>query len=83
MATLTIRNVDEDIRDHLRRQAARHRRSMEAEVRAILAGDLRQKTIRPGTIANRIHKRFAAIGGGDDLPLLESPPLGNPVVFDK
>lgn len=37
MAAITVRNLDESVRDELRVRAARHGRSMEAEVRAILA----------------------------------------------
>ncbi|MBS0318394.1 MAG: plasmid stabilization protein [Proteobacteria bacterium] len=37
MAILTIRNVPDDVHRALRLQAARHNRSTEAEVRAILA----------------------------------------------
>lgn len=37
MATLTIRDLDNDVRDRLRIRAAQHGRSMEAEVREILA----------------------------------------------
>ncbi len=37
MATLTIRGLDDDVRDRLRLRAATHGRSMEAEVRSILA----------------------------------------------
>ena len=36
MATLTIRNVPEEVRERLRLRAAQAGRSMEAEVRAIL-----------------------------------------------
>lgn len=36
MATLTIRNLPEEVRERLRVRAARRGRSMEAEVRAIL-----------------------------------------------
>ena len=36
MATLTIRNLSDQTRERLRVRAARHGRSMEAEVRAIL-----------------------------------------------
>jgi plasmid stability protein len=36
MATLTIRNLPDDVHDALRRQAAEHRRSMEAEAREVL-----------------------------------------------
>jgi hypothetical protein len=37
MATLTIRNLPDEVRDALRRRAAEHRRSMEAEARAVLS----------------------------------------------
>jgi plasmid stability protein len=36
MAVMTIRGLDDDVRDKLRIRAAQHGRSMEAEVRAIL-----------------------------------------------
>ena len=36
MATLTIRNLPDDVHDALRRRAAEHRRSMEAEAREVL-----------------------------------------------
>ncbi|KAB2900595.1 MAG: plasmid stabilization protein [Dokdonella sp.] len=36
MATMTIRNLDEDVKRRLRLQAAQHGRSMEEEARAIL-----------------------------------------------
>lgn len=36
MAVMTIRNLDDDVRDRLRVRAAEHGRSMEAEIRAIL-----------------------------------------------
>lgn len=36
MSTLTIRQVDEDVKKRLQVRAAKHGRSMEAEVRAIL-----------------------------------------------
>lgn len=36
MATLTIRNLPDDVRERLKIRAARRGRSMEAEVRAIL-----------------------------------------------
>jgi antitoxin FitA len=40
MATLTIRNVDEALKTHLRIRAAEHGRSMEEEVRCILRQEL-------------------------------------------
>lgn len=81
--TLTIRNVDHEIHEHLRKQAAIHGRSMEAEVRDILITDMKRKHTKPGTIARRIHKRFTAIGGGEDLPLPERELVGDPVTFEE
>jgi hypothetical protein len=49
MATLTIRNVDPELREALRVRAARHGRSMEAELRQILKKTLRQV---PGIMAS-------------------------------
>ncbi|MFC3851346.1 plasmid stabilization protein [Salinispirillum marinum] len=61
MATITVRNLDEELKAELRVQAARHGHSMEEEVRAIL----RQAVIKPqqGKLGSRIHQRFAAEGG--------------------
>lgn len=68
MATLTIRDLDDELRSRLRVRAAGHGRSMEAEVRAILSEALAKPsaTERLGT---RIHQRFADVGGLD----LEQP----------
>jgi len=49
MATLTIRNLPDRVRDELRVRAARNGRSMEAEVRTVLSesvGDERQPLSR-------------------------------------
>ncbi|MEM7603170.1 MAG: plasmid stabilization protein [Verrucomicrobiota bacterium] len=42
--TLTIRNLDAEVKQRLRIQAARHQRSMEAEAREILAAGLEDTT---------------------------------------
>jgi plasmid stability protein len=62
MATLTIRNLDDELRVRLRVRAARHGRSMEAEVRAILGEALAERSASD-RLGTRIHQRFAAIGG--------------------
>ena len=76
MATLTIRNLDEQVKQQLRLRAARHRRSMEEEVRAILRETIRNE---PGPAAEtpglgtRIHQHFAPLGGVElELPLRAS-----------
>ena len=62
MATLTIRDLDDSIRDELRVRAARHGRSMEAEVRAILKAAV-AAPVETGGVGTRIHQRFAELGG--------------------
>lgn len=80
MATLTIRGLDEDTHARLRVRAAQHGRSMEAEVRAILAEYLASPAPESG-LGSRIHARFAALGGADlDVPARSDPPRA--AVFD-
>jgi plasmid stability protein len=68
MATLTIRGLDDGTKARLRVSAARHGRSMEAEVRAILA-DVLPPQPPSGGFGSRVHARFASVGGAElDLP---------------
>ncbi|RFQ34516.1 FitA-like ribbon-helix-helix domain-containing protein [Pseudomonas sp. ATCC 13867] len=68
MASITIRNLDEDLKAKLRVVAANHGRSMEEEVRVILAQALSRDEKRRG-LGSRIHARFASVGGADiELP---------------
>ncbi len=76
MATLTIRNLDEELKTTLRVQAALHGQSMEEEVRAIL----RQALIRPNPatgLGQRLITRFQAVAGELAVPprsLPRTPP---------
>lgn len=66
MAVLTIRNLPAEVHRALRRRAALHRRSTEAEVRAIL-----EEAVRPQSRL-RIGSRLAEIGaevGGFDMAI--------------
>lgn len=47
MASITIRNLDDDVKEALRRQAAANGRSMEEEVRLLLAGSGQQAVVVP------------------------------------
>lgn len=68
MATLTIRNLDDDLKTQLRTEAASHGHSMEEEARLILRRALSPGRVRAG-LGRRIHQRFSALGGVDlDLP---------------
>lgn len=70
MATLTIRNIEDELKIRLRIEAAQHGHSMEEEVRCILRKVLyRESTVSRG-LGSRIHRRFAEIGGIDlELPM--------------
>ncbi|KAA1250747.1 Arc family DNA-binding protein [Mycobacterium simiae] len=68
MATLTIRDFDEELKSALRVRAAQHGRSMESEVREILRTVLERPAGGPG-MGTRIRQRFSETGGVDlDLP---------------
>jgi plasmid stability protein len=68
VASLTIRNFDDELKALLRLQAARHGCSMEQEARDILRREVSSNVPASG-FAQRIHLRFAALdGGGDALP---------------
>jgi antitoxin FitA len=58
MATLTIRNVDAAAKERLRMRAARHGRSMEAELRAILNSALGSDEDHEPNLAESIRRRF-------------------------
>jgi plasmid stability protein len=82
MASITIRNLDDDVKARLRIAAARHGCSMEEEVRRILRRTL---AVEDGAsqLGTRIHKRFAELDGLDlpdpdrsaprDAPVLTGP----------
>jgi antitoxin FitA len=77
MATLTVRSLDEVTKTQLRLQAARHRRSMEEEVRTILRDSLSWGALKPDGpgLGQRIHAHFAALGGVElELPERSSQP---------
>lgn len=68
MASITIRNLDDAVKQSLRVRAAQHGRSMEEEARDILrrAVELQAPS---GNLGASIQRRFAPHGGVDlDLP---------------
>lgn len=64
MALLTIRNLDDDVKERLRVRAARNRRSMEAEARAIL-----KDALAPGQTFSVARFRKAIKGLEVELPI--------------
>ena len=69
MATLIVRNLDNSLKERLRRRAAEHGRSMEAEVRAILRAAVAERPARSGNLLRSIRETFEPLGGVElDIP---------------
>ncbi|VVQ25648.1 FitA-like ribbon-helix-helix domain-containing protein [Pseudomonas fluorescens] len=69
MASITIRNLDDAIKEQLRIAAAHNGHSMEEEVRLILGRAL-ATVDRAGGLGSRIRNRFNDVGSVDlDLPI--------------
>lgn len=67
MGSITIRNLDDDLKARLRLRAAQHGLSMEQEVRNILQRTLAgEPTVTNGLdFAMRINQRFSGLGAED------------------
>jgi antitoxin FitA len=65
MASITIRNLDEQTKAKLRVRAAHHKRSMEDEARNILRTALAEDAVTPRNLAESINGHFQPLGGVD------------------
>ena len=80
MASITVDNIDDGLKQRLRVRAAGHGRSMEEEAREILR-EVVDNGLPPDDLAAAIRKRAAALGGVDlDIPERES--MREPIRFD-
>ena len=80
IASITIRNLDDDVKTRLRTRAAGNGHSMEEEARLILREAVGREA-EPENLAAFIHECFAPYGGVE----LELPPRGpmrDPPRFD-
>ena len=86
MTSITVRNIEDDLKRRLRIRAAEHGHSMEEEARRILRSALGEV---PGPardsekgLGTQIHELFKPLGGVDGI---EFPRLGGPrpVHFDQ
>jgi plasmid stability protein len=74
MAALSIRDLDDSVKEKLRLRAARNGRSMEAEIRAILTSAVTDEAPRTD-LFHALTERFARLGGVDlDIPARTTPP---------
>ena len=81
MATITIRNLDDALKQKLRQRAAKHSRSMEEEAREILRASLTRRRTAPKNLATSICGRFSSVGGVE-LELPERDPPREPPGFE-
>jgi len=72
MASITVRNLDDDVKTRLRVRAAEHNRSMEEEVRIILRDAVTGRRAGPRNLAAFTRECFASVGGVEP----ELPPRG-------
>ena len=82
MASITIRRLDDTIKARLRTRAARHGRSMEAEVRDILQCAVAAQPRKQQHLADAIRARLAHLGGVE-LPEYPRQPLREPPNFNE
>ena len=80
MASITIRNLDDDVRMRLRVRAAEHHRSMEEEVQIILREAVEHREI-PRNLAEIARSHFGP-NNGVELELPPREPGRAPPSFD-
>ena len=80
MASITIRNLDDDVKTRLRVRAASHGRSMEEEARLILREAVGRKP-SSRNLASIIRAHFGP-SSGVDLELPSREPIREPPRFD-
>ena len=80
MTSITIRNLDDALKQRLRVRAATHGRSMEEEARNILRTSLNQEAAQPTNLAAAIRALFSPLGGVD-LPEVPREPMREPPDF--
>ena len=81
MASITVRNLDDDVKQRLRVRAAVNGRSMEAEAREILKSALAVEAGPAGNLGTVIHELLAPYGGVElDIPPREQ--MREPPKFD-
>lgn len=82
MAQLLVRDLDDDVKERLRRLAERHGRSLEQKVCEILTEATAQLPhVTELGVGTRIAARFAGIGLDTEFPELRGHPA-KPAEFD-
>jgi plasmid stability protein len=71
MAQLIVRNLEEEVKNGLRRRASQHGRSVEEEVRDILRNAVKVDGKRQAGLGSELKKIFQGIGLKKDIPELK------------
>jgi len=82
MASITICNLEEPLKERLRIQAAIHGRSMSEKARSILRSALSRSPAPPANLAASLRARFAPLGGVE-LPVVPREPMRAPPLFER
>jgi plasmid stability protein len=80
MASITIRNLDDEVKTGLRVRAANNGRSMEEEVRLILRTAVETEAIPAKGLGTAIHELFKPLGGVQ-LQVPQREPMREPPRF--
>ena len=70
MGQVIVRNLDDNIKDSLKKMASQHGWSMEEEVRQILRRAVSNKAQARSKLGTRIAARFIDVGLNEQLPEL-------------
>lgn len=81
MASITIRGLEDSVKQRLRMRAAEHGVSMEEEAREILKVGVAMPESEYN-LGTAIHALFRP-SGGVDLPEFPDEPMGDPINFDE
>lgn len=81
LASMTIRNLDDQLKARLRVRAAKHGHSMEDEARDILRAALFTQPSRGRTLVDAIRARIEPLGGVE-LTIAPREPIRDPMKFD-
>ena len=74
MAQVIVRQLDEGVKERLKRRAARHGRSLEQELREVLRNAALEDSQPVARLGSRIAERFRGAGLDADLPDLPDLP---------
>jgi len=80
MTQITLKNLDPQLTQHLQQRARQNKRTIEAEITAILASVLNPSAPTAPNLATAIQQRFAEVGGVE-LPEIPREPIRNPPTF--